>query len=56
LGASLGVTSLEFRRYLWHQKTRVLRLSYWRCLLDLRFSHLSRTCDRQTDRQMWRTS
>ena len=45
---SLGVTPVEFRGDIWHQKTRVL---VWCCLCDPTFSRFSRTptCDRQTD-------
>jgi len=48
-----GVMLVEFRRDLWHQKTRVPGAIVWCCLCDLTFSRFSRTltCDRhrQTD-------
>ena len=47
-----GVTPVEFRGDLWHQKTRVFGGIVCCCLCDLTFSRFSRTpnCDGQTDR------
>jgi len=53
------VTLAEFRRDLWHQKTRVPELSIvWRCLHNPKFSRLTehrllsdRQKERQTDRR-----
>jgi len=54
LAPPLGVTSFEFCRDLWHQKTTDTGLScgVWHCLRDPTLSPFSRTqtCNRQTDR------
>jgi len=54
LAPEMGVISWEFRRDLWHQKTRVIGGIVWRYLCDHRFSRFRRTptCDRRTD---WQT-
>jgi len=49
VGVEGGMTLLEFRRYVWRQKTRVpgLSLSYGFVCVILRLAILA--CDRQTD-------
>jgi len=48
-----GVTPVEFRGDLWHQKTRFLGGIVWCCLFDPPFCFFSRTgaCDRRTQTQ-----
>jgi len=53
LASELGLTPLEFRRELWHQQTRVHRLSYGVVYVILRLAVLiqyRRVTDIQADR------